>query len=264
MTTAPFSNSDLDHIRNETFVKQVEFHRELESTNDRALKLCSDARPETPFLVLAERQTAGRGQGSNRWWSDAGALTFSLVLDASEWNPLPERPSLASLTAGLAVCETFKQLAPSADVGLKWPNDVCLNGRKACGILTEVSAVNAATLVLGIGVNVNNALSAAPQELQQTATSLMEVTHRQHGLADLLVRLLKQLDAEREQAGMSNPQSYRRWQTFCVLSGRTVHLQTGSRSIVGFCRGIDEEGALLLQTATGLQRCLSGTVAGIE
>jgi len=264
MTTEPYSESDIDRILDETFVKEIELSRELPSTNDRALKLCRDDQLQTPFLVLTERQTAGRGRGANRWWSDSGALTFSLILNARKWSPLPERPSLISLTAGLAVCETLKQLVPAADVGLKWPNDVWLNGRKVCGILAEMPAVNARTLVLGIGVNVNNRLSAAPDALQPKATSLIDVTGRQHDLADLLVRLLKQLDSEREQAGMSDPQSYRRWQTFCVLSGRTVSVQTGSQSIVGFCRGIDEEGALLLQTATGLNRCLSGTVTGIE
>src|SRR6266478_5912911 len=108
--------------------------------DDRALELCGQADLPVPFLVLAERQTSGRGRGSNRWWSNDGALLFSLIIDAAEYG-LPEArwPQL-SITAGASVCEALTSFVNAGIIRLKWPNDVWLNGRKTCGILVEVPA----------------------------------------------------------------------------------------------------------------------------
>ena len=72
---------DLPRLLAETFIQRIEFHEELPSTNDLALRLAVDETLATPLLVLADRQTAGRGRGVNRWWSNDGALTFTLVGD---------------------------------------------------------------------------------------------------------------------------------------------------------------------------------------
>ena len=73
---------DLPRIQAQSFLRQIDFHTELGSTNDRAAELATAAAVQTPALVLAERQTRGRGRGRNIWWSSAGALTFSLLLDS--------------------------------------------------------------------------------------------------------------------------------------------------------------------------------------
>ena len=84
-----YSIEDIAKIRAATFVAEVEHHAEVGSTNDRALQLAaSDGRP-TPTLVVADRQTLGRGRGANRWWADRGALTFSLVVEAAAWGLAP-------------------------------------------------------------------------------------------------------------------------------------------------------------------------------
>src|SRR5262245_48689583 len=100
---------DFDRIRRETLVRQVEFHQEIGSTNTRALELVA-AEHLIPLLVLADRQTAGRGRGKNRWWSGEGALTFSLVIDAAAAGISANRWPNVSLAAGLAVAETVASL----------------------------------------------------------------------------------------------------------------------------------------------------------
>ena len=82
-----FTDADLDKITRSTFVKQVEFHQAINSTNDRALQIAGKLSHESPLLVLAESQTDGRGRGANLWWARRGALTFSLVLQTVYFDP---------------------------------------------------------------------------------------------------------------------------------------------------------------------------------
>src|SRR5687768_5425088 len=124
-------------VRSESFVRSVETHDELGSTNDRALVLAGDPDLPRPALVLAVHQTAGRGRGGNVWRSGPGALTFSLVIDRP-WVLSRERMPIRSLDADLAARDAVASLAPRRHVTVKWPNDVYLDGRKLCGILTEV------------------------------------------------------------------------------------------------------------------------------
>ena len=95
--TDPTLEFDGARICRETAVKRVELYDELPSTNDVALELAA-TRPaaDFPLLVLAARQTGGRGRGDHRWWATAGALTFSLVLDTEAWQLVPGRPGVRS------------------------------------------------------------------------------------------------------------------------------------------------------------------------
>src|SRR5579862_3978982 len=168
-----FASADLERIVATGLIGGYEFHSEIGSTSDRAAELVKQPRLACPFLVLAERQTAGRGRGSNWWWSAPGGLTFSLALDARQCGLPVERLPLVALAAGLAVCDAIEPLLPGVAVRLKWPNDVYVAGRKACGILVEAPGVSPARLIVGIGINVNNTFAAAPRELQQVGTALI-------------------------------------------------------------------------------------------
>ena len=134
MKLQPF---DLDRIQASGVVREVEFHEEIGSTNDRAAELACGGQLECPVLVLAAHQTGGRGRASNRWWSAPGALTFSLVLDAHHVGLPDQRWPQIALAAGAAVGEAIEKTIPQAAVRLKWPNDVYLAGKKTCGILVE-------------------------------------------------------------------------------------------------------------------------------
>lgn len=254
----------LTHLQFDTFLQGVEHHVEIASTNDRALKLCADPELLVPFLVIAEHQTQGRGRGANRWWSSDGALLFSVIMDAAEYG-LPEaRWPQISLTVGAAVCQTLQSLlGPEISVGLKWPNDVWLNGRKAAGILVEIPAARRGRLVIGVGLNVNNSFEAAPPELLKLATSMRDETGIESDRHEVLVRLLRQFDEDLRCLAASDLSLTERWRSLCVLRDRTVSLDNGQQQITGRCLGIAEDGALRLQTPTGEQRLYGGTVCQI-
>src|SRR5579872_3118267 len=124
---------DLDRIQQASFIRAVEWHNVISSTSDRGMELARSPDLVTPMLILAGEQTAGRGRGSNRWWSDRGALTFSVVIDphgdlvhrgaaALE----PDRWPRLALAAGVALCDVLQVAIPQIPCGVKWPNDVLL------------------------------------------------------------------------------------------------------------------------------------------
>jgi BirA family transcriptional regulator, biotin operon repressor / biotin---[acetyl-CoA-carboxylase] ligase len=259
-----FSRSDIDRIVAETFIGHVEYYPELASTNCRALQLANElpGRRECT-LVLADEQTAGRGRGTNRWWSGPGALTFSVLLEPQAIHLPANRWPQVSLAAGLAVCDAIEGLVDDVTTCLKWPNDVYLCGRKICGILVEAANGQLGCLVLGIGVNVNNSVENAPEELRTKALSLSDVAEREISCIDMLVGILQQLSSHLEQLASGDGTLRERWRKRCSLTGRTVHIQLGTRRLVGICRGIDDDGALVLETDIGRERCISGVVVQV-
>ncbi len=260
----------LQRIVEETFIERIDYQETLESTNNRSHELADLPANQFPLLVWSEFQTAGRGRGSNRWWSSRGALTFSLTL-ATEMAELPsERWPQVSLTVGLAVCEALEQLlargvpptslATLPAVELKWPNDVYIEGRKICGVLVEVPRGPAKRLLLGIGINVNNSLSEAPAELQDAATSLLDLTGRQFELDELLVLVLQRLAAQLSPADFWNTQVREGWRRRCLLTGKKIQIDLEVRQRSGICRGIDDEGALLLEVDGTIERHFAGVI----
>lgn len=255
-----FSRADLDRISAETFVEEIDFHLEIGSTNDRAMDLAGERVSRSPLLVLTELQTAGRGRGANRWWAIQGGLTCSVLFDL-ETAGLPRGAApQVSLTAGLAVCEALDDLIAGASLGLKWPNDVFLEGRKVCGILVELPRGRDGALVIGIGINVNNSLREAPLDFRDQATSLRDATGRHFRLVDVLVPVLGCLWERLGWIGSRGEELRRRWRGRCLLTGRTVCVDSGHHQVEGVCRGIDDDGALVVDTASGAERCLAGVV----
>jgi len=255
---------DLEHIQNETFVEQVVYRPEIGSTNDLAMQLCMQDEPLLPALVLTSCQTAGRGRGANRWWAGPGALTCSLILTSPAVRLAPERQSQVSLAAALAVCETVSELLPTTAVGLKWPNDVLLSGRKVSGILVEVPSHRSEMFILGIGLNVNNTFEQAPRDVRSRATSLAETTGLAYDLTDVLIRLLHRMETESKRLEADDDSLSPRWQALCVLRGKTVQLTAGSQTHTGLCDGIDTDGSLLLRTESGPRRFFSGIITAVE
>jgi BirA family biotin operon repressor/biotin-[acetyl-CoA-carboxylase] ligase len=252
----------LQRVREETFVREVDFHWEIDSTNTHALRRADESDLVTPLLVLAERQTAGRGRGANSWWSAPGALTFSLVIPLDDL-PRETVPQL-SLTAGLAVCQSLEQLAPLADLAIKWPNDVYLNERKLAGILIEMPATRPPRAVIGIGINVNNSLHAADGELAARATSLCDALETQVDLNDVLIGCLQHLDARIGQLAERPTALLDQWRAYHLLAGRTITIDTYDGTIHGTCLDLDEVGALLVETPDGVQRCVGGVIKHFE
>lgn len=147
---------------------RLEYFDETDSTNIRARKLAEEGAPHGT-LVVADRQTAGKGRRGKSWVSPAGTgIWMSMVL-----RPVmsPMSASMLTLIAGLAVVRGVKE-STGFEAMIKWPNDAVLNGKKICGILTEMSTeVECIRYVIpGIGINVN--IDDFPEEIRATATSL--------------------------------------------------------------------------------------------
>lgn len=256
---------DLSRLRTSPLVAAVEHHPQIGSTSDRALELARQEKLDLPLLVLAERQTGGRGRGSNSWWGAEGALTFSLLIESRSLGIASEQWPLLSLSTGLAICEALEQIAPGGDFGVKWPNDVYCAGRKLCGILIESPSAAMGRVIVGIGLNVNNSLSAAPPEIRGAATSLVDYLHRRLDLTAVLLSLLKSLQSRWQELGQSGfAAQAAEFRRRCILDGRTIQVSSGPRLITGRCLGIDDAGSLLLQTENGREEIATGSVVSIH
>jgi BirA family biotin operon repressor/biotin-[acetyl-CoA-carboxylase] ligase len=184
--------------------------------------------------------------------SEAGRdLTFSVLVRPAL---LPTQGHLLSLAAGVAVAEVLEEhCALTADVGLKWPNDVLLDGKKVCGILTEFAAEDEQVqyAVVGIGINVNEDFGSAP-ELAETATSLKKECGRTISRRAVLQRLLEELDRGYEallQGGAAELKTA--WERYSLILNRQVTIVSEDGSIEGTARGITADGHLLLADARG-------------
>lgn len=249
--------TELARIERAAPIRRLEFHEEIGSTNDRTKQLAVDARGDYPLLVLAGRQTAGRGRGGNRWWSGEGALTFSLVFDAAAVSlPSEHRPAV-SLVAALAVCEAIEPHVLQTPPRIKWPNDVYVADRKACGILVESVA---GKLIIGVGLNVNNSLFDAPAELRNKAIALCDLLGRSLDWSEVAIAVVARLVRRIEEFPGAPAALFAAWRSRCLLTGKQVRLVDSGRTAAGLCRGIDDAGALLIETPQGLVRCFSGVV----
>ncbi len=269
---------DLTRIERCGLVARIDYHETIGSTSDRAMELGAVDEGSLPLLVLAERQTAGRGRGTNRWWSDEGALTFSLVLEAPRERLPPGRWPQVALVAGVAVCEALQSLAPRAELRVKWPNDVYLGDGKICGILCESIPGWQERIVVGIGVNVNNRVQGSgfrEGDREQgtggmrqplVAASLIEHDGVPRELTGVLVGVLDELDRRwRELLEGSFEEVAAAYRQRCLLTGKIVKIeQAGVSPIVGVCRGIDGFGRLRVQTERAEEAIVSGAVVSWE
>ena len=228
-------------------------HDEIDSTNAEALRQVSAGR-HAPFLVLAERQSAGRGRRGRNWSSPfAENLYYSLVLRID--GGMRQLEGL-SLVVGLAVMRTLQAVGVSA-AGLKWPNDVLANGRKIAGILLELvgDPADVCHVVLGIGVNVN---MQANSEVDQAWTSIRLESGQQLDRNHLVALLNENLQVylERHQrSGFTDLQA--EWEQGHLWQGRAVSLIAGVNKVDGVVLGIDRQGALRLEV-DGVEKSFSG------
>ncbi len=249
---------DLLRIREETNVADIAYLDEIDSTNSFAIKQLEESPVESPWLVLADKQTAGRGRGSNQWWASDGALTFSLAIEANDLDA--EQIGKASLSTGLAVCQALERFAPAGDLALKWPNDVYLEGKKICGILIERSAARGDFVVIGIGINVNNSMANSSDEIVERAISLVDCLESEVDRTSVLIECLQQFDRRIRSIRLGDSMLLDQWRAYCMLTGRRVTVDLYEQEITGTCAGIDSTGALLVQSGEKTHRCIGGVV----
>ena len=239
------------------FGQPVYAYATLGSTNDEARRLAEAGAPGG-LLVLADTQTAGRGRQGRRWLTPAGsALALSLVLRPSL---TAEHAARVTMLAGVAVCEALEQLA-GVQAGLKWPNDVLLDGRKAGGILVEsaLSGAHLDYLVLGIGINVSAA--PPPEAVLFPATSVEAAAGRPVDRLALLHALLARLDHHYPDLAGANGRLHTTWLSRLLWLGERVVAQSAEGDYDGVVAGADPDGALVLRLDNGeRKRVVAGDV----
>jgi len=243
--------------------KTIHHFYKIGSTNTEAMEAASQGAPEGS-VFLAEQQTAGRGRGAHDWHSAQSVGIYCSVI----LRPLlpPADVLVLSLAAGLAVQAAVREVDERVTADLKWPNDLLIDGKKFCGILTEMNAevTRVRYIVVGIGINVNQ--QSFPPDLNATATSLRIVTGTEWSRLELCAALLKSLDRE-YRALTQNPNAHQNiLQRFeansSYVRGRRVRIEENG-GFEGVTEGLDPRGFLQVRTKDGLQTVLSGTVRAI-
>ena len=235
----------------------------IDSTNLEAMRQAKAGAPEG-LCIVAREQTAGRGRMDRTWQSpkDAGLYLSIVLRPAIEMNRWP----LLSLAAALAVLDALVR-ACSLKPDMKWPNDVCVNDRKLCGILAETIETPAGpAAIIGIGINCKH--TALPDDLRQTATSIEEVTGNEPDAERVLSELLPAFGERYHMlhSGAGFEHAIREW---CANSSyayeRRVRVSLEHETFTGTTRGLDIDGALRVETDGGQIRIVrAGDVTAVR
>lgn len=254
----------LPYLANDDYAKQITVYDVLSSTNQTAKEWASRGATHGT-TIIADAQTAGRGRYGRVFYSpsDSG-IYMSIILHPEELRLHP--PAMITAYAALVVCNVIETLT-GKESGIKWINDIYMDGKKICGILTEavmdVESGNMEWVVVGIGINFSTKTTVFPEPLQQTATSLFVSDHpnvtRNHVAAEIINGFLSpKISIEKKEVF----QTYKR--RLMVLNKKiTVHSMSGD-SYKAIARDMDADGHLLVEDAFGTIHVLSSEEVRIQ
>ena len=254
------SEEELKSIRKTEWVGQEIFYFPvLDSTNTKAKQLAEEGYP-SGTLVVAEQQDAGRGRRGREWASPRGVGIFMTLMLKPDI--LPNNASMLTLVAALAVAAAIRKCT-GRPAGIKWPNDIVMNGKKVCGILTEMSAqidyVN--HVVVGIGINVHN--ESFPEDIAQIATSLYLETGARYQRAELIEEIWEQF--ERYYAVFLQTQDLsglvKEYEAHLVNMHQSVRVIDPKESFEGRAMGITPRGELMVDTWESRRLVSAGEVS---
>lgn len=248
-------------LKTQSLGRELKWYDSIASTNSEALKHAKMGASEG-LVIGTEHQTAGRGRHGRPWTGTTGHnLLFSVIL----WPRLaPKATSLIPLAAGIAVAEAI-ELETTLSPLLKWPNDVLINNKKVCGILVEGHVQlqhKEHACVVGIGLNVNQ--TEFSDDLVQSASSLFLLSGQQIPRAPLLAKILLHLEQRYQSLLQGEIETVRP-----TFEQRMVHMNEhvlihsmhNTSSFEGVIRGIAQDGALRLETDSGIQHVHAGEVS---
>lgn len=274
MTTDDLTPDLIRSGLNSTIVgRAIERYAEVGSTNDLARQQARAGHAEG-LLILADRQTAGRGRLGRAWAAPAGSSLLLSLLLRPNWLSPADSFALTML-AGVALCEAVEQVAPLR-AALKWPNDLMLPIdtaagpalRKAAGILSEIELAGdtIAWVVIGMGVNVNwsPAGTVDGQDLAEVATSVGVATGQPIARLPLLQALLERLD--RHYAALrrgGHDEIFDSWRQRLANIGQMVQIRLPQGQLRGVAEGVERSGALIVRDEQGvLHSVMTGDVGG--
>lgn len=247
------------NLRTAWLGRNIHYFVEVDSTNDVA-KTLAEQGAEEGTIVIAETQTRGRGRLGRRWESPKGGVWLSIIL-----KPRLKSKELVKLNllAAVAVSRTIREeYGLAAEV--KWPNDVLIDWKKICGILAEaVTERNESKyVIIGIGINANFDLSAFPEELKATASSLKEILGIEVDREHLICGLLKNFELYYEAFKTGNFKLILNdWRKFSCILGRKVQIYENDKKFDALAVDIDENGYLIIKLDDGtIKRVFSADI----
>ena len=248
------------HLSTRTFGRALRTLKSVESTQQIAHQWAREGAPEGA-AVIAEEQTAGRGRLGRFWHSppDSG-IWMSLILRPPI--PIAQAPQL-TLMASVGVTRALIRETGLA-IRIKWPNDLLIGDKKVCGILTELRGEQDRVhyVVLGIGINVNTGEEMWPPELRTKVTSLSAEAGRTFRRAVLIAAILEEMEQVYDRYLNRGFSAIRgEWERLSGMPGRFVTAWTQNGDVSGIARGLNEDGALLLETEKGLISVYSAEIS---
>jgi BirA family biotin operon repressor/biotin-[acetyl-CoA-carboxylase] ligase len=237
--------------------KEIHYFREVDSTNEVAKKLAMSGAPEGT-VVIAESQRRGRGRRGKKWISPLGGAWMSIILRPN--TPPLNAPQL-TFTAGVAAAKTMKE-EYGLEVGIKWPNDILIENKKVCGILTEISTEIDVIdyIITGIGIDANIDLNSLPPELRDTTTSIKSELSQDISRMKLVRKFLENFEGMYNKFNQGNFRDIlNMWRKYSKTIGSKVEIRKGTEIIKGEAVGVNSEGALILELKDGtLRKIISG------
>jgi len=239
---------------------KIHFLEETGSTNTYATELLQKGAQEGD-IVIADYQTHGRGRMERVWHSPSGKNIFTSIILKPDLDP--SSASQVTLTAGVAVAEAISEFC-NGKVTVKWPNDVLIEGKKVCGILSEMKTRNDKIeyVIVGIGINVNMDKGDFPEQLQESSTSLKEETGRYISRLDFAEDLFECFGTWYHKLHVEGFNPIRdEWLKYSNIIGREIDVRDRDRTKRGRVAGLDNIGALVIYDEKEKKsRVLSGDV----
>lgn len=238
---------------------EIYYFDSIDSTNTKAKELAEEGHP-SGTLVVADRQTAGKGRRGRSWESPSGIGIFMTLMLKPEINP--NHASMLTLVAAMATTRAIRRVT-GVPAMIKWPNDIVMNGKKVCGILTEMSAqfdyIN--HIVIGIGINVHN--EDFPEEIAQTASSIYLESGQHIHRASLIEAFLEEFeDVYAEYLKTEDMEGLQKeYDAMLVNRGRQVRVLDPKEPFEGKAMGITKKGELIVDTWESRKLVSSGEVS---
>lgn len=240
--------------------KHIVWFDRTDSTNTQARRLAEEGAPHGT-LVLADMQDGGKGRLGRTWISPAGEGIWMSILLRPSISPMSA--SMLTLVAALAAEKGIREVT-GQESRIKWPNDLVLNRKKICGILTEMSTeqMDIKYVIIGIGINVGQ--KEFPEELKQSGTSLYLETGKQFERAELVSRIMEALETYYERFAETEDMSLllKEYNEKLVNLDQEVRVLASSGDFNGIACGINERGSLIVRLADGSEtEVISGEVS---
>ncbi|WP_296884050.1 biotin--[acetyl-CoA-carboxylase] ligase [uncultured Methanobrevibacter sp.] len=245
-------------LNTEYIGKNLYVFKEVNSTNTLARFLSmNDA--EMGTVIISEKQTKAKGRSGKSWESPLGGVWLSIIINPSvDYSKIP----LITLATGVAVAKTLEKIGVE-NPEIKWPNDIMINGKKVCGILTEaVTKLNTIeNVIIGVGIDANLNVSDFPEELQEGTTTLKEELHKEGNENKLIQLFLEEFEKINE---LFNEKEYevilKEWRKRSYSIGKIVEVREPFNTYYdAYVLGISKDGALIVEKIDGtLEKVISG------